>query len=493
MNGAVELFKATRKHGVKPLVGLEAYYVDDRTVREGAVERNHLTLLAETDAGLRNLVKLSSAGFLEGLHRGKPGVDLELLARHADGVICLTGCLASRTSRRIAEGRLGEARAHLDELVQVFGAEDVYLEVQRNGLAEQEQVNAAMGRFGAELGRPLVATADVHYLRKEDFHHHAALLCVQTKSTLAQPKMSFDANEFFLKSSEEMAQAFSDVPEALASTLEIAERCNTEIELGKQLIPRYETPGGEPERDYLRALVDEGLRARYGDPVPAAAAERARSELEVIDRMGFSAYFLIVWDFVAYAKANGIAVGPGRGSAAGSIVAYALQITDVDPLRYGLLFERRQAQERGRARLGEARYRQDRRQHPRDRSLLRPAGAAHDDPAAAGCRQSSDPVRCDLHGLRRRPLWPGRRGASRHCQGAYLLRAGSAQRAQARRLPHPRLSAWSSARNTVGPRHVGPSSSPSADAQAISVSAKGRFGAPFILRLIRRVIARNLR
>ena len=340
MNGAVELFKATRKHGVKPLVGLEAYYVDDRTVREGAVERNHLTLLAETDAGLRNLVKLSSAGFLEGLHRGKPGVDLELLARHADGVICLTGCLASRTSRRIAEGRLGEARAHLDELVQVFGAEDVYLEVQRNGLAEQEQVNAAMGRFGSELGRPLVATADVHYLRKEDFHHHAALLCVQTKSTLAQPKMSFDANEFFLKSSEEMAQAFSDVPEALASTLEIAERCNTEIELGKQLIPRFETPGGEPERDYLRALVDEGLRARYGDPVPAAAAERARSELEVIDRMGFSAYFLIVWDFVAYAKANGIAVGPGRGSAAGSIVAYALQITDVDPLRYGLLFER---------------------------------------------------------------------------------------------------------------------------------------------------------
>ena len=340
MNGAVELFKATRKHGVKPLVGLEAYYVDDRTVREGAVERNHLTLLAETDAGLRNLVKLSSAGFLEGLHRGKPGVDLELLARHADGVICLTGCLASRTSRRIAEGRLGEARAHLDELVQVFGAENVYLEVQRNGLAEQEQVNAAMGRFGSELGRPLVATADVHYLRKEDYHHHAALLCVQTKSTLAQPKMSFDANEFFLKSSEEMAQAFSDVPEALASTLEIAERCNTEIELGKQLIPRFETPGGEPERDYLRALVDEGLRARYGDPVPAAAAERARSELEVIDRMGFSAYFLIVWDFVAYAKANGIAVGPGRGSAAGSIVAFALQITDVDPLRYGLLFER---------------------------------------------------------------------------------------------------------------------------------------------------------
>jgi DNA polymerase III subunit alpha len=340
MNGSVELFKACRKHGIKPLLGLEAYYVDDRTEREQNVERNHLTLLAETDEGYRNLVKLSSAGFLEGLHRGKPGVDLELLSRHGDGVICLTGCLASRTSRRIAEGRPQEARAHIDELVQVFGPEDVYFEVQRNGLEEQEKVNEAVTRFARELGRPLVATADVHYLRREDFHHHAALLCVQTKSTLAQPKMSFEANEFYLKSSEEMAQSFSDIPEAVATTLEIAERCSTEIELGKQLIPRFETPNGEPERDYLRSLVLEGLRTRYGDPPPAAAIERADMELEVIDTMGFSAYFLIVWDFVSFAKRNGIAVGPGRGSAAGSIVAYCLQITDVDPIRYDLLFER---------------------------------------------------------------------------------------------------------------------------------------------------------
>ena len=192
MNGAVELYKATRKHGIKPIVGLEAYFVDDHRARDGKVERNHLTLLAENDEGLRNLVKLSSAGFLEGLHRGKPGVDLELLARHADGVICLTGCLAARTSQRIVQGKPAEARAHLDELVQVFGPEDVYFEVQRNGLAEQEQVNEAIRGFAAEMGRPLVATADVHYLRKEDYHHHAALLCVQTKSTLAQPKMSFE-------------------------------------------------------------------------------------------------------------------------------------------------------------------------------------------------------------------------------------------------------------------------------------------------------------
>jgi len=340
MNGAVELFKAARKHGVKPIVGLEAYFVDDRGVREGKVERNHLTLLAESDEGLRNLVRLSSAGFLEGLHRGKPGVDLELLDRHAEGVIALTGCLASRTSRRIVEGRLADARAHLDQLIQVFGPEDVYLEVQRNGVAEQERVNEQVVKWSREVGRPLVATADVHYLRREDYDNHRALLCVQTKSTLAQPKLSFETNEFFLKSSEEMAQAFADMPEALASTLEIAERCDTSIELGKHLIPRFETPNGEPEREYLRALVESGLRRRYGDPPPAEALERADMELEVIDRMGFSAYFLIVWDFVSYAKANGIAVGPGRGSAAGSLVSYCLAITDVDPLRYGLLFER---------------------------------------------------------------------------------------------------------------------------------------------------------
>jgi DNA polymerase-3 subunit alpha len=340
MNGAVELYKATRKHGIKPIVGLEAYYVDDRHSREPRLEKNHLTLLAETDEGLRNLVKLSSAGFLEGLHRGKPGIDLELLTRHAAGVICLTGCLASRTSQRIVQGKPQQARAHLDELVQAFGPEAVYFEIQRNGLAEQEQVNEAMKGFAAEMGRPLVATADVHYLRREDFEHHAALLCVQTKSTIAQPKLSFEANEFFLKSSEEMAESFADLPGAVAASLEIAERCGVEIELGKQLIPRFDCPDGKSEKAYLRELVEAGLRRRYGDPPPAEAIERMEMELGVIDDVGFNAYFLIVWDFVHFAKDNGIAVGPGRGSAAGSLVSYCLQITDVDPLRYDLLFER---------------------------------------------------------------------------------------------------------------------------------------------------------
>ncbi|MEA2306401.1 MAG: polymerase subunit alpha, partial [Solirubrobacteraceae bacterium] len=344
MNGAVEHYKACRKAGVKPILGCEIYFVDDHADRpqpgEGRkVERNHLTLLAADDTGYRNLVKLSSAGYLEGLQRGKPSVDLAQLAAHSEGVIALTGCLAGRFASRLVDGRDAEARAHADDLVQVFGPEDVYFEVQKNGIADQDKANEGIVRIARELGRPLVGTGDVHYLRKEDYHHHTALLCVQTKSTLAAPKMTFDTNEFFLKSNEEMARDFAEWPDALASTVEIAERCEVEIPLGGQLIPRF-LPEGEDERGYLRDKVEAGLRARYGAPIPAEAMARADMELAVIDRMGFNAYFLIVWDFVKWAKDNGVAVGPGRGSAAGSIVAYCLRITDVDPLEHDLLFER---------------------------------------------------------------------------------------------------------------------------------------------------------
>jgi DNA polymerase III subunit alpha len=341
MNGAVELFTACRKHDVKPILGCEAYVVEDHARRApGRLDRFHLTLIAATPTGYRNLVKLSSAGFLEGFQRGKPSVDLEQIADHADGVIALTGCLQSRFCQYLLDGRPAEAKAHAEQLLDAFGADNVYFEVQKNGLAEQDRANEGIVRIARELGRPLVGTGDVHYLRREDYHHHAALLCVQTKSTLAEPKITFDNNEFYLRSSEEMAKAFAEWPEALASTVEIAERCDVELELGRQLIPRYPTPGGQSEVEHLRELVQAGLRYRYGDPAPADASERAEYELGVIERMGFAGYFLIVWDFVKYAKDSGIAVGPGRGSAAGSIVAYALQITDVDPLRYELLFER---------------------------------------------------------------------------------------------------------------------------------------------------------
>ena len=342
MNGSVEHYKACVAAGVKPIIGLEAYLVDDRnlTPTQPRYERNHLTLLASNDAGFRNLVKLSSAGFLEGFSRGKANVDMELLSAHSEGVIALTGCLQSRFCRRLVEDRPADARTHIDDLVQAFGPDQVYFEVQRNGIAEQEKANEGIVRTAKELGRPLVATADVHYLRREDYDSHAALLCVQTKSTIEQPKLRFDTNEFYLKSSDEMAESFSDMPGAVATTLEIGERCEVEIKLGQLLLPRFPTPEGVDPGEMLRELATEGLRSRYGDPIPADARERLAFELGVIDEMGFESYFLIVWDFVKYAKENGIAVGPGRGSAAGSIVAYALEITDLDPLANGLLFER---------------------------------------------------------------------------------------------------------------------------------------------------------
>src|SRR4051794_9186121 len=340
MNGAVELYKACKKAGIKPILGFEAYLVDDVKTEAVRYERNHLTLLARSDEGFRNLVKLTSAGFLEGYKRGKANVDLGLLERYSQDVIVLTGCLQSRFCRRIVEDNPAEARSHVDDLMQIYGADNVYFELQANGIPEQDKANEGIVRVAREVGRPLVGTADVHYLRREDYDHHAALLCVQTKSTLLEPKLRFDNNEFYLKDNEEMASSFTAWPEAVPTSLEIAERCSVEIELGKMLIPRYPTPGAEDEGQYLRRLALDGLRERYGDPLPADAVERLEMELDVIGRMGFSAYFLIVWDFVKFAKDNGIAVGPGRGSAAGSIASYALQITDVDPLRYDLLFER---------------------------------------------------------------------------------------------------------------------------------------------------------
>ena len=342
MNGAVEHYKACKEVGIKPIIGVEAYLVDDREAVKGMTryERNHLTLMAHNDTGFRNLVRLSSAGFLEGFSRGKPNLDMELISRHSEGVIALTGCLQSRFCRRLVEDRPDDARSHIDDLIHVFGPEQVYFELQRNGIPEQDKANEGIAKVARELGRPLVGTADVHYLHREDYDNHAALLCVQTKSTVADPKLSFDTNEFFLKSADEMASDFEPWPEAIPNTLEIAERCEVQMELGSLLLPTYDTGDGSEPGEMLRRLCAEGMRRRYGDPLPAEAAERLDFELGVIKDMGFESYFLIVWDFVRYAKENGVAVGPGRGSAAGSIVSYVLDITDIDPIENGLLFER---------------------------------------------------------------------------------------------------------------------------------------------------------
>jgi DNA polymerase-3 subunit alpha len=341
MNGAVDLYEACKKQGVKPVLGCEVYFVDDHRRRDKERrERNHLTLLARDGEGFHNLVRLCSAGFLEGYHRGKANVDLELLDRYGKGIIALTGCLQSRFVRRILEQNMAEAKAHVDSLMQVFGEDNVYFEVQENKIPDQDKANIGIAAAAKDFRRPLVGTSDVHYLRREDYDHHTALLCVQTKSTIAAPKMSFDTNEFYLKNSDEMAADFAAWPGAIESTLEIAERVDVEIELGKRLIPRFPTPDGEDDGAFLRQIAEAGLRRRYGDPVPAEARERLEMELDVIDGMGFNSYFLIVWDFVKYAKDSGIAVGPGRGSAAGSIVSYVLNITEIDPLAYNLLFER---------------------------------------------------------------------------------------------------------------------------------------------------------
>jgi DNA polymerase-3 subunit alpha len=341
LNGAVEFYAACRKHGVKPILGLEAYLVDDCHERERVrYERNHLTLLARDATGFKNLIKLSSAGYLEGFNRGQANVDTGLLERHSEGVIALTGCLQSRFCQRLLQERDREARAHADELISIYGAENVYFELQNNKIPAQDRANEGIVRIARELGRPLVGTADVHYLRREDYSSHAALLCVQTKSPLSEPKLRFDTNEFYLKDPIEMEASFASWPEALPTTVEIAARCDVEIELGKMLLPRYPAPEGQTPTAYLRRLTEDGLRKRYGDPPPATALERLESELSVISEMGFESYFLIVWDFVKHAKDNGIAVGPGRGSAAGSIVSYCLNITDVDPLEYNLMFER---------------------------------------------------------------------------------------------------------------------------------------------------------
>jgi DNA polymerase III subunit alpha len=341
MNGAVEFYKACRKHDVKPIIGLEAYVVDDHAARDKVkYERNHLTLLARDGTGFKNLIKLSSSGFLDGFNRGQANVDLDLLERHSEGVLALTGCLQSRFCQRLIQERENDAREHAEALRGIFGSDNVYFELQNNKIPEQDKANEGIARIARELGGRLVGTADVHYLRREDYSSHAALLCVQTKSTLSEPKLRFDTNEFYLKSPDEMAESFAAWPEAVPHTLEIAERCDVEVELGQMLLPRYPAPDGEEPFSYLRRLTEEGLRRRYGDPPPAVAAERLETELSVIRDMGFESYFLIVWDFVKYAKDNGITVGPGRGSAAASIVSYCLNITDVDPLAYDLMFER---------------------------------------------------------------------------------------------------------------------------------------------------------
>ncbi len=335
--GAVDLYKAARNEGVKPVIGCEVYVADDRHAQQKGYA--HLTLLAETNEGYANLIKLSSLGYLEGYYY-KPRVDWELLERHGSGLIALSGCLSGRVCKALEESRGTDAEAELDRLEQVFGREQVYVELQNAHLEVQQRINPQLAALAEQRDLPLVATGDVHYLRHEDAQSHEALLCIQSGDSLKNPnRWRFETDQFYFKTPEEMAGDFPGHEDALRRTLEVAERCNVEIELGRILLPRFDTPEGRDAFEYLVELVEAGAAKRYGSVTPDLR-ERLRFELKTIKEMGFSDYFLIVADFVGFAKRNGISVGPGRGSAAGSVVAYCLEITDIDPIKYDLLFER---------------------------------------------------------------------------------------------------------------------------------------------------------
>ncbi len=335
--GAVELYRHGRKAGVKPVIGCEVYVADDRKALVKGYA--HLTLLAESNEGYANLIRLASAGYLEGYYY-KPRVDWELLDAHSNGVVALSGCLSGRVCRALEQGREKDAEAELARLVEIFGRDSVYVELQDAGLPVQREVNPRLVALAGATGIPLVATGDIHYLRHEDARAHEALLCIQSGDSLANPsRWRFETDQFYFKTPDEMAALFGEQPQALARTLEIAERCTVELELERILLPTYPTPDGRDAFAYLVERCEEGIRRRYEQVTPALE-ERLAFELKTIREMGFADYFLIVWDFIAFAKRNGIGVGPGRGSAAGSLVAYCLEITDIDPLRYDLLFER---------------------------------------------------------------------------------------------------------------------------------------------------------
>jgi DNA polymerase-3 subunit alpha len=335
--GAIDLYKAARNEGVKPVLGCEVYVTDDRNVQQKG--QAHLTLLAETNEGYGNLIKLSSLGYLEGYYY-KPRVDWELLETHGAGMIALSGCLSGRVCKALEENRGADAEAELDRLEQVFGRDRVYVELQNAHLEVQQRINPELAALAGKRCLPTVATGDVHYLLHEDARAHEALLCIQSGDSLRNPnRWRFETDHFYFKTPEEMAADFPGRDDALRRTLEVAERCNVEIELGRILLPKFDTPEGRDAFEYLVELVEAGAAKRYGT-VTTELRERLKFELKTIKEMGFSDYFLIVADLIGFARRNGVSVGPGRGSSAGSLVAYCLEITDVDPIVYGLLFER---------------------------------------------------------------------------------------------------------------------------------------------------------
>ena len=358
MYGVLDFYKECRARGVKPIIGTEAYMAAEsraeRPVRRGRMDDGggdggdegeklyyHLTLLAENTTGYRNLLKLSSAAYLEGYYY-KPRIDWDLMARWHDGIIATTGCLGGVVLQNLLRGDFEAACATAARLQDIFGRDHLFVELQDHGLEKQRKTNPQLLDIARRIGAPLLATNDSHYTSREDAVAHDALLCVQTGSTMDDPKrFKFEGNEHYLKSSAEMRQLFQELPEACDNTLWVAERADVAIEFGKPALPSFPRPDGFADADaYLRHLTYSGAEGRYGTPLPDKVAERLEYELGVICSMGFSDYFLVVWDLIRHAREKGIRVGPGRGSAAGCCVAYCLRIVDLDPIRYDLIFER---------------------------------------------------------------------------------------------------------------------------------------------------------
>ncbi len=344
MYGVIDFYRACKAVGIKPIIGCEVYVApgsrfDKEATGQGDDRYYHLVLLAENNTGYSNLMKIVSKGFTEGFYY-KPRVDYEVLEKYHEGIIALSACLAGEVARDITRNNYEEARKAALHYQEIFGKDNFFLELQDHGIPAQRLVNQELMRMSRETGIELVCTNDIHYTYAEDAEAHDLLLCLQTgKKVTDEDRMRYEGGQYYCKSPEEMAELFPYAPQALENTYKIAQRCEVEIEFGKTKLPKYEVPEGYDSWTYLLHLCNEGLVKRYGDEAEKHR-ERLDYELGVIKRMGYVDYFLIVWDFINYAKQNGIAVGPGRGSGAGSIVAYSLAITDIDPIRYNLLFER---------------------------------------------------------------------------------------------------------------------------------------------------------
>ena len=342
MYGAIHFYKACKDAGIKPIIGCEVYVAPrSRLLREGRVDRdpNHLTLLAAGPDGYLNLMKLCTVGQMEGMYY-KPRIDKEILAEHSKGLIALSGCLQGEAASRITDGDIDGARESVAAYRDIFGKDGFLLEVQRHGIDRQDAVNEALTGFGKEFGLRLCATNDLHYVHRRDSEAHDVLLCLQTGARFNDPnRWRFSSQENYLKTAEEMRAAFADLPDALASTLDVADMVDLKLKLGATLLPPFDVPDEMKPDQYLRKLVLDGLQWRYGEP-NEVVKERAETELSVISQTGYASYFLIVWDFYNFARKEGIVVGPGRGSAAGSLVSYCLGITNLDPIQHGLIFER---------------------------------------------------------------------------------------------------------------------------------------------------------